>query len=574
MAMVMGNGFQEGRTLLFDHLHRQSTKSEGLQTYPEAVVNAHEDFTHLIMGSSAAKVEIVYGRHVQNRILETMKCSLLPLWGRFKGIFLALVHECNFHNADDRFRFRKVILFATHPQRFFTEPKGSAIAIRQDLIIEIAHCLGALEVDIDPKYYRSQNWRSKVPSVYELAKLKANKMMKGVITNVANDDTNSDAKEETKTLTEFLSLQDIEDSVPAVEPEQPNILRSRVGEWYQYFEKFPHSNDKTRRLLPAAIETAKLAISRNSTDWHHPSQFPHPVLEWFKGQKDVIFYYGTVSSLADIEIAFKKYSELSPQNYSSQQPKNQQEKDYQLQGMLLQLMLTQKKKLDSIIGSHQELIFNRIDGSTVETSCPCGDCRITDTEPRFCCAQPGAYVVKERLGCGKPKSQCKSRRRGVREMKPVSKELQIVKNYAGNLRATRRNPTEGLYYAAIRPPSAEPSRPTVVNLWCCRCKEKTQIRSEKANNQSNMYVDDDARWTLGASRPLYVPRKVPCNRCPGGRLVPVDASIPFISNQQLTKFVSWFGNYDHIVVAALLDDWPSCSREPRACEESGDDVED
>ena len=90
IAMVMGNGFQEGKTLLFDHLHRQSAKSEGLKTYPETVINAHEDFTRQIMGSSAAKVEIVYGRHVQKRILKIMKCSLLPLWGRFKGIFLVL----------------------------------------------------------------------------------------------------------------------------------------------------------------------------------------------------------------------------------------------------------------------------------------------------------------------------------------------------------------------------------------------------------------------------------------------------------------------------------------------------
>ena len=82
--MIMGNGFQEGKTLLFDHLHQQSVRSDGLKTYSETVINTHEDFTRQIMGSSAAKVEIVYGCHVQKRILKIMKCSLLPLWDHFK----------------------------------------------------------------------------------------------------------------------------------------------------------------------------------------------------------------------------------------------------------------------------------------------------------------------------------------------------------------------------------------------------------------------------------------------------------------------------------------------------------
>jgi len=58
-----------------------------------------------------------------------------------------------------------------------------------------------------------------------------------------------------------------------------------------------HSNATTRQLLPAAIEATNLAISKDSVDWHHPSQFPHPVHEWFKGHKDVLFYYGAISSV-------------------------------------------------------------------------------------------------------------------------------------------------------------------------------------------------------------------------------------------------------------------------------------
>lgn len=43
--MVMGNAFEQGETLLFDHLHRRSRESKGLIEYPAAVLKAHEEFT-------------------------------------------------------------------------------------------------------------------------------------------------------------------------------------------------------------------------------------------------------------------------------------------------------------------------------------------------------------------------------------------------------------------------------------------------------------------------------------------------------------------------------------------------
>src|SRR5204863_9431023 len=91
IAMIMGNSFTEGDTLMFDHVHRRSATSEAIATYPETVLSAHEAFTHQIMSSSAARVEVIYGQHVQRRILKTMKCSLLPLWGPYSGVFLVLL---------------------------------------------------------------------------------------------------------------------------------------------------------------------------------------------------------------------------------------------------------------------------------------------------------------------------------------------------------------------------------------------------------------------------------------------------------------------------------------------------
>ena len=42
IAMVMGNACRENETLIYDHLHRRSKKSEGLENYPENLVECHE----------------------------------------------------------------------------------------------------------------------------------------------------------------------------------------------------------------------------------------------------------------------------------------------------------------------------------------------------------------------------------------------------------------------------------------------------------------------------------------------------------------------------------------------------
>jgi hypothetical protein len=49
--------------------------------------------------------------------------------------------------------------------------------------------------------------------------------------------------------------------------------------WEDTFDKFPHSNNKLRELLPAAIRSTTAMASSNKS-WNSPSDFPPPVLEW------------------------------------------------------------------------------------------------------------------------------------------------------------------------------------------------------------------------------------------------------------------------------------------------------
>ena len=83
-------------------------------------------------------------------------------------------------------------------------------------------------------------------------------------------------------LTQNLSLQDVKNTLKSRKPE-PKAMAKRFdaqdGEWHSYFDQYPHNNNATKELLPAAIEATILAIESDCKDWHDPSQFPPAVLE-------------------------------------------------------------------------------------------------------------------------------------------------------------------------------------------------------------------------------------------------------------------------------------------------------
>ena len=148
--------------------------------------SAHEECTRQLTASCAVKVEIIHGRIARRRNLQTMMCYILPLWDRFSGILLILVNESNFNNAEKAFIYRRVMLFAKHPQYVFYKQRGSSVAVRQDLTFEAVFYITNLRVSVDIEYYQSKRWYSKVPTLYQCAKMKA------------------------KDLTQELSLQDVE----------------------------------------------------------------------------------------------------------------------------------------------------------------------------------------------------------------------------------------------------------------------------------------------------------------------------------------------------------------------------
>ena len=119
--MIMGNASRKDETLVFDHMHRRSDQSRGLEEYPTQIIDRHEALTRQILESSQAKVIIIYGKKVQERIMgdPDYKLTILPLWDPLDGYYIAIDHKINYKNADKEFIVRRILLFAAHPQRLF-----------------------------------------------------------------------------------------------------------------------------------------------------------------------------------------------------------------------------------------------------------------------------------------------------------------------------------------------------------------------------------------------------------------------------------------------------------------------
>jgi hypothetical protein len=73
----------------------------------------------------------------------------------------------------DGYRFRKVILFASHPQHLFTEKRQSHTLTRQDMTLKAAVSMADPTSQFDPEYHQLTKWHLYTSSIYQLAEQKA-----------------------------------------------------------------------------------------------------------------------------------------------------------------------------------------------------------------------------------------------------------------------------------------------------------------------------------------------------------------------------------------------------------------
>jgi hypothetical protein len=200
-----------------------------------------------------------YGTKVQNRLLRRRRFEFLPLWGPFEGTLLGLEFESNSQNSDDRYKYRRVFLFARHPNHLMCEQRGNDILRRHDLLTQAAVEMAGEDGLAHPDLFAQKLWKRDDPRRAMILK---------------------EVRE--INLQIELSRQPQSVSMRSVQSSAPNESRNLT--WATLFDETEtHSNlQLADKVLPDALKvwdgTLKPFLS-----WEHPSDLPMPILRWIQG---------------------------------------------------------------------------------------------------------------------------------------------------------------------------------------------------------------------------------------------------------------------------------------------------
>ena len=115
IVLVMATAFVKGKALIYDHLARLEVV-DGLVDYPEHILRCHEAWLLKLRRNMLAKVEILYGRPIQGRMLSTSDLERLLLCGRHSGIAIYL--EWMSGDPESPAKLARSLIFALHSQNF------------------------------------------------------------------------------------------------------------------------------------------------------------------------------------------------------------------------------------------------------------------------------------------------------------------------------------------------------------------------------------------------------------------------------------------------------------------------
>lgn len=376
-----------------------------------------------------------------------------------------LAYERNYRNADPQSRFRRVILLACHPQNMFYQGKNSEVSIRQDKIMIAAARMVRNCVPWVQDYYSEKKWYSCVPARFKTDELRL--LARGLeMKQQAPPSTILSGDEDTSSQSELTSPWDI------------------------FFSKYPHSNNTLRKLIPPALDALKNCD--HSDSWRLPPDLPDPVLEWFEGQKHILFSNVSISSFSDVS---HELSRILP-GIEPNKPKL-------LLDLFKEILIYQQKSLKNVKERHQDLWYSKFDGREIVLECK--HCKFPprpDVHSRWAVSRPGCYILR-RLRCQGP--ECRGQNRHVR---PADTDL----SYTWTNPMALNFSSQPITYFDVRIYTRQQSIdidnvPTAIKCWCLRCKEQTELP-----DGSNTYTDTQPRWTISTPS-FYVARDKACVSC-------------------------------------------------------------
>jgi hypothetical protein len=554
ISMVMGTAYTDHTTLMYDQVCRRDDNSYGSTKYPPFVREVHRKFARDIMESSEAKVEIVYGKKAREAIMmdSSLEKTPLPLWGPYHGTILILIHESSFKNSQ-WYRFRKVIVCAHHPERLFHDKIEGLYLTSQENSIAAAATMAC--VPHIPNYYRERLWQTiQPPSKQRILETLLKKYGDQLLFLPVTAPNGSSLQ--VKSLASF----DSENEILKTSENEIVQFSGTDNIWEKFFAVEPHSNPDLFALLPTAMDAASKACEC-SESWIDPSAFPPPVQAWWKGQKRVLFYSATVSSLWDV-LSVLHRCETYHKEWQKPKSKNQKHSEQidktSLPQVVRRLMEIQKQfieELGSLTPDWSRFVYYRFDGPLKAKCCTCGS-RVPDIcAPLFTVNRLDNFVPCAKSTCFS--KHCNGKRTWSR---PLDDSIEITRQATAHSAEPKRqyNIFPSLLCELQENLSDQQRQP--IETICIRCKELTGVK-----NEDHLYIDHSPIWTVGDKRPLYVEPSHHCVRCKRenkskGRLIPRDPSIPSISTRVLYDLGISYGRYDKDVLKLLMDAWMPSSR--------------
>jgi len=330
----------------------------------------------------------------------------------------------------------------------------------------------------------------------------------------------------------------------------PSGIEGDDSIWEQAFEEKAHSNTKLYDLLPAAIN----ATNQNSVKWVSLASFPTPVLDWWRGQKQILFSKTTVTNMGDILSVLHKCEKQIPGQASI------------CDSLLLHLVLRQIMEIQKTILKQDKLLdrqemalcHSRFNGQPICVKCPyCNEEGQPLRKPLYSVNRPGHFVIYTLQIC----KHC----RGRYGFKPINPDIQWFTGNQSSLQSSAPVMHPGERFQTMLQPltllTPQQQRPMEIVCIYCQGNAEASIKSYTAVNKAPL-------WTLGHQRPLYVKKQRDCRNCiklqrASGRWIPRDAAIPSICRRILSRNADYYGHYNEIIIAQLMDHWPPSSRHYR-----------
>ena len=534
IAIIMGSAFQLGHSLIFDHVSRREEKSEGLQVYPESILHCHESFVQQIRESMQAKVEVIYGLHVKNKILQDQRLSfdMLPLWGAYRGVQLVLDRETNYNNAEPEHMYRRFLLFAVHPQRFLYG-QNYAESKRQDMHMEVAAKIS--RIPYVQQYFEERKWRSHVPINFRnVIKLRS------IFDAIAQSSTSANTVSCTARTGAGHSA-----------GKKSKILEESSSMGPPASQMMPLSVQELRSLVPLAQESMKATEGQLPSNLEELSNLPACVQQWLARHWVPVFKENSPIGITGIRAIHSRYC-----NYE----KDDTKKATTITTMIIDLLGLHAERLCRLKKSPiDDLIYYTFDPlESMATLCNRYRKDLAmDVEPRWSVFRFGHYVLRGRR-CNS--NTCKGSQQGAvpRDDTPHvwAKRLELSATTARKIR--------GQWRGAVRSPEdCNEALAKPVESWCIHCKEKTKVHSN-----GDRFIDTSPRWDLG-SPPKYIERRPNCLNCPlegrtgTARFVPINSKIISIYKKRLSQFEEQWGHLPKSIKGEVLSMEPCSTSKPR-----------